>query len=132
MILIVESLPLRVHTERAEEIGWRQALCDRIRPVSGAVARLFSLGGDDPRRTRGRHEPAGGDRVLVLPGHPDDVRSLEPGDWPALALSFVVSFLVAWVSIRWLLRYVSTHSFRLFAWYRIVLGFLIMLGMSRL
>jgi len=58
-------------------------------------------------------------------------RILEPGDWPALGLSFVVSFLVAWVSIRWLLRYVSTHSFRLFAWYRIVLALLIMLYLAR-
>jgi len=29
---------------------------------------------------------------------------------------------VAWVSIQWLLRFVSTHTLRPFAWYRIVLG----------
>lgn len=39
-----------------------------------------------------------------------------------LALSCVISFLSALVSIRFLLRFVSQHSFVSFAWYRIVLG----------
>ena len=39
-----------------------------------------------------------------------------------LALSFVISFLVAWASVRWLLRFVSTHTFRVFAWYRLAFG----------
>jgi undecaprenyl-diphosphatase len=43
-----------------------------------------------------------------------------------LPLSFVVSFFVAWASVRWLLRYVSTHSFRAFAWYRLVFGGIIL------
>ena len=33
--------------------------------------------------------------------------------------------LAAWVCIRWLIRYVSTHSFVAFAWYRIAFGILI-------
>jgi undecaprenyl-diphosphatase len=47
---------------------------------------------------------------------------LEAGDLAWLALSFAVSFAVALVAIRWLLRYVSTHTFRPFAWYRLALG----------
>jgi undecaprenyl-diphosphatase len=39
-----------------------------------------------------------------------------------LALSCVISFIAALVSIRLLLRFVSQHSFVSFAWYRIVLG----------
>ena len=50
---------------------------------------------------------------------------LEASDLVALALAFGLSFLVALVSIRWLLRYVATHSFRVFAWYRLVLGLII-------
>jgi undecaprenyl-diphosphatase len=39
-----------------------------------------------------------------------------------LALSCVISFIAALISIRFLLKFVSQHSFVSFAWYRIVLG----------
>jgi undecaprenyl-diphosphatase len=39
-----------------------------------------------------------------------------------LAVGLVVSFISAFVVIRWLIRYVATHDFRPFAWYRIVFG----------
>ena len=52
--------------------------------------------------------------------------ALNGTDWLALGLSFVVAFLVAWASIRWLLRYVSSHSFRAFAWYRLAFGLIIL------
>jgi undecaprenyl-diphosphatase len=43
-------------------------------------------------------------------------------DWSGLALGFVVSAVVAFVVVKWLLRYVQTHRFTVFAWYRVVLG----------
>jgi undecaprenyl-diphosphatase len=43
-------------------------------------------------------------------------------DWGALVLGFVVSGVVAFIAVKWLLRYVQTHRFTVFAWYRIVLG----------
>jgi undecaprenyl-diphosphatase len=43
-------------------------------------------------------------------------------DWQALALGFVVSGVVAFIAVKWLLRYVQSHRFTVFAWYRIVLG----------
>jgi undecaprenyl-diphosphatase len=43
-------------------------------------------------------------------------------DWSAFAVAFVVSAVVAFIAVKWLLRYVQTHRFTLFAWYRIVLG----------
>ena len=43
-----------------------------------------------------------------------------------LALSCVISFIAALVSIRFLLRFVSQHSFVSFAWYRIVLGAIVL------
>ena len=46
---------------------------------------------------------------------------------PALGIGFAVSFVSAFVCIRWLIRYVATHDFTLFAWYRIVFG-LVVLG----
>jgi undecaprenyl-diphosphatase len=36
-----------------------------------------------------------------------------------LAIGFVVSFIVAWVAVAWLLRYIATHTFAAFGWYRI-------------
>ncbi|HYM43078.1 MAG TPA: undecaprenyl-diphosphate phosphatase [Steroidobacteraceae bacterium] len=43
-------------------------------------------------------------------------------DWNALAVGFVVSLVVAFVAVKWLLRYVQSHRFTVFAWYRIALG----------
>jgi undecaprenyl-diphosphatase len=44
-----------------------------------------------------------------------------------LAVGLVVSFLSAFVVIRWLIRYVATHDFRWFAWYRIAFGIVVLL-----
>jgi undecaprenyl-diphosphatase len=44
-----------------------------------------------------------------------------------LAVGLVVSFISAFVVIRWLIRYVATHDFRPFAWYRIVFGVVVLL-----
>jgi undecaprenyl-diphosphatase len=37
-----------------------------------------------------------------------------------------VSWLSAWVCVKWLLRFVAGHTFTPFAWYRIVFGVLIL------
>ena len=42
------------------------------------------------------------------------------------AVGLVFSFLSAWVCVRWLLRYIATHSFVPFAWYRIVFGIVVL------
>jgi undecaprenyl-diphosphatase len=44
------------------------------------------------------------------------------GGWSAIAIGFVVSFVVALVVIRWFVGIVSRHGFAPFAWYRIVIG----------
>lgn len=48
--------------------------------------------------------------------------ALAPSDMPYFLLGALVSGIVAWVSIRWLLRYVSTHTFIPFGIYRILAG----------
>lgn len=40
----------------------------------------------------------------------------------AIAIGFIVSAIVAFIAVKWLLRYVQTHRFTVFAWYRIVAG----------
>ena len=52
-------------------------------------------------------------------------------DAPVLVVGTFVSFVVAWVVVRWLLRYIATHSFVPFAWYRIAFGFFILLTWSQ-
>ena len=42
------------------------------------------------------------------------------------AVGLVVSFVVAFLCIRWLLRYIMRHDFTVFAWYRIVFGVLVL------
>lgn len=52
---------------------------------------------------------------------------LSAADIPLFAVGFVVSFLSAWACVRWLLRYVATHDFKPFAWYRIAFGLVVLL-----
>ena len=54
---------------------------------------------------------------------------LSLADAPMFAVGLVFSFLSAWVCVRWLLKFISTNSFEVFAWYRIVFG-LVVLGTS--
>ena len=48
-------------------------------------------------------------------------------DLPLFALGLVCSFVSAWACVRWLLRYISTHSFVPFAWYRIAFGAVVLI-----
>jgi undecaprenyl-diphosphatase len=52
---------------------------------------------------------------------------LSVADLPLFGVGFVVSFISAWLCIRWLLRYISTHSFTPFAWYRIAFGIVVLI-----
>jgi undecaprenyl-diphosphatase len=54
---------------------------------------------------------------------------LSVADAPMFAVGLLFSFLSAWVCVRWLLKFISTNSFEVFAWYRIVFG-LVVLGTS--
>ncbi|GAB3365728.1 MULTISPECIES: undecaprenyl-diphosphate phosphatase [Giesbergeria] len=52
---------------------------------------------------------------------------LDWADAPMFAVGLVFSFFSAWLCVRWLLRYISTHSFVVFAYYRIAFGALVLL-----
>jgi len=43
-------------------------------------------------------------------------------DWTALCIGFIVSTVVAFIAVKWLLSYIQTHRFTVFAWYRIGFG----------
>jgi undecaprenyl-diphosphatase len=51
---------------------------------------------------------------------------LAPADAGMWTVGLVTSFVSAFVVIRWLIRYVATHDFRWFAWYRIAFGLVVL------
>ena len=51
---------------------------------------------------------------------------LSAADLPLFAVGLVFSFASAWLCVRWLLKYISTHDFIPFAWYRIAFGIVVL------
>ena len=51
---------------------------------------------------------------------------LSMADAPMFSVGLLFSFLSAWLCIRWLLKFISTHSFVGFAYYRIVFGIVVL------
>jgi len=50
----------------------------------------------------------------------------QPDDFPVIAIGFVVSFIFAMIAVKALLKFIASHSYAAFAWYRIVFGILIL------
>ena len=68
--------------------------------------------------------------TLVAAGGYDLLKNralLSAHDAPIFGVGLVVAFVSAFVVIRWLIRYVATHDFKPFAWYRIAFGLLVLL-----
>ena len=45
-----------------------------------------------------------------------------PQHWDMIGLGFIISAIVSFIAVKWLLGYVRTHTFFLFGWYRIGLA----------
>ena len=52
---------------------------------------------------------------------------LSVADLPLFGVGLLFSFISAWICVRWLLRYIASHSFVPFAWYRIAFGLIVLL-----
>jgi undecaprenyl-diphosphatase len=68
--------------------------------------------------------------TLIAAGGYDLVKNrslLSVHDAPIFGVGLIVAFVSAFVVIRWLIRYVATHDFRPFAWYRIGFGLLVLM-----
>ena len=140
LILLVEGLGLRARTLSTDAMSWQQALgvglaqCLALWPgfSRSAATILGGLGVGLDRRSATEFS-----FFLAVPtivaasgyGLLKNLEHLQPGDASWLALATGVSFVVAWAAIRWLLRYVATHDLRAFAWYRIVLGVVVLLAL---
>jgi undecaprenyl-diphosphatase len=53
---------------------------------------------------------------------------LSMADIPLFGIGTVSAFVSAFFCVRWLLRYISTHDFTVFAWYRIVFGIVVIIS----
>ena len=55
-----------------------------------------------------------------------DAALLDAASLPMFGVGFVAAFVSAFACVRWLIRYISRHDFRPFAWYRIAFGLFIL------
>jgi undecaprenyl-diphosphatase len=53
---------------------------------------------------------------------------LSMADLPMFGVGALAAFISAFFCVRWLLRYISSHDFTIFVWYRIVFGVLILIS----
>jgi undecaprenyl-diphosphatase len=51
---------------------------------------------------------------------------LDDGGLGVFSAGFIASFVSAFLCVRWLLRYIATHDFSAFAWYRIAFGAIVL------
>jgi undecaprenyl-diphosphatase len=51
---------------------------------------------------------------------------LSAADLPLFGIGGIAAFVSAFLCVRWLLRYISSHDFTVFAWYRIVFGLVVL------
>jgi undecaprenyl-diphosphatase len=71
---------------------------------------------------------AGGWKIFKTLHHP--VAGAPKEDWGMLIFTSVVAAIVSFIAVKWLLRYVQTHTFNLFGWYRIALAIVIFLAIK--
>src|SRR5499427_5895097 len=138
IILLVERNPQRdARVVAAKDMTWRDALkvgiaqCFALIPGtsrSGATiigGMLFGLS----RKTATEFSFFLAVPTLIAAGGYDFLKHRElfsAEQLAPLAVGMVVSFVSAFVVIRWLIRYVATHDFKPFAWYRIAFGLVVL------
>ena len=72
---------------------------------------------------------AGGLKIFKALHHP--VANASHENWGLVLLATAVAAVVSFIAVKWLLRYVQTHTFNAFGWYRIALAMAIFLLMLR-
>lgn len=137
IILWVERRPQHVRVETVDDMTWRDALKIGFAQTlalipgtsrSGATiigGMLFGLS----RRAATEFSFFLAVPTLIGAGVYDLVKNrhlLDLSDLGPFAIGSVASFISAFVCVRWLLRYITTHDFTIFAWYRIVFGFMVL------
>lgn len=137
-ILWVERLALNVHTVHIDKISPKQAVQIGLAQslalfpgVSRAGATILGgmLFGLD-RKTATEFSFFLAIPIMFAATILDVYKSrdiLSMNDAGLFAVGFITAFLAALIAIRFLLRFVASHDFKVFAWYRIVFGVLVLL-----
>src|SRR5437868_4942177 len=138
IILLVEHAALRPRIQSTQAMTWLDALkvglaqCFALIPGtsrSGATiigGMLFGLS----RKAATEFSFFLAVPTLVAAGAYDFWKNRAPfsgTDVGLFAVGSVAAFVSAFVVVRWLIRYVATHDFRPFAWYRIAFGVIVLL-----
>ena len=138
LMYLIELRPRPETTHKLESISLRQAVVVGVVQCLALIWPGFSrsassiLGGmlvglDRPTATKFSFylgiPVLGGATLLDFIKHRDD---LGTAGLTNVAIGFAVSFIVAYFVIGWLLRFVSTHNFKGFAIYRIIVGIIIL------
>lgn len=137
VILWAESRPQAARVENVDDMSWSDALkvgfaqCFALIPGtsrSGATiigGMLFGLS----RKAATEFSFFLAVPTLVAAGLYDLYKNrdlLSAADLPLFAVGLVSAFVSAYLCIRWLIRYVASHDFKPFAWYRIAFGLIIL------
>ena len=137
IILWVERSPRQTMVEHVDDMTWKDALKVGLAQTfalipgtsrSGATiigGMLFGLS----RRAATEFSFFLAVPTLIAAGAYDLYKHralLDAGDLGIFSAGFVVSFVSAFLCVRWLLRYVATHDFSAFAWYRIAFGVIVL------
>ena len=73
---------------------------------------------------------AGGLKIFKALHHAKDAAqatAVAPENWGMVILGTIVAAIVSFAAVKWFLRYVQSHTFEGFGWYRIALGLLILI-----
>jgi len=137
IILWVERKKHRTAVESVDDMTWKDALLVGIAQTfalipgtsrSGATiigGMIFGLS----RRAATEFSFFLAVPTLVAAGAYDFYKHralLNSGDIDLFAVGSAAAFVSAFLCVRWLLRYISTHDFGLFAWYRIAFGLIVL------
>jgi undecaprenyl-diphosphatase len=139
IILFVEKSPLKSRIENARDMSWLDALkvgfaqCFALIPGtsrSGATiigGMLFGLS----RKAATEFSFFLAVPTLTAAGAYDLFKHralFSANDLPVFGVGSAAAFVSAFVVIRWLIRYVATHDFKPFAWYRIAFGIFVLIA----
>jgi undecaprenyl-diphosphatase len=135
-MIVAERFAARL-PDRAE-ITWRVAILVGLAQVAAAIfpgtsrsaATIFvaMLAGASNRAAATEFAFLVGIPTMFAASGYELLKAFKAGDaghgenWTALALAFVVSLVTAFVAVKWLLGYIRSHRFTVFAVYRIALG----------
>lgn len=133
IILWVERRPGAVRVEHVDDMTWKDALKVGLAQAvalipgtsrSGATivgGMLFGLS----RRAATEFSFFLAVPTLIAAGAYDLFKNrylLSVDDLGLFGVGGITAFVSAFLCVRWLLRYITTHDFTVFAWYRIVFG----------